>query len=249
MTSAIDPTKPTDGVPSVKLDLRNNLQAARTEIEALQAGKADVGHQHVLGDLTDAGALAAKDVVEAGDIAAGAIGMAQLADAAVGEAKLADAAVTAAKLADAAVSQAKLAADAVGAAQLQDGIPIAMQGALLSGAELRDYSETSPAATISAGALTLDLATGSLFDVVLTDHVTSLSLTHPPAAGQAAAMTLILRQDATGGRTVTWPATIKWPGGAPPAVTSFADAVDVLSFVTRDAGATWYGFPGGQDFS
>ncbi len=65
MTSSIDPTKPTDGVPSVKLDLRNNLQAAKTEIEALQAGKADLGHQHLIGDLTDVGALAAKDVVEA----------------------------------------------------------------------------------------------------------------------------------------------------------------------------------------
>ena len=36
MVSAIDPTKPLDGVPAVKKDLRDNLQAARTEIEALQ---------------------------------------------------------------------------------------------------------------------------------------------------------------------------------------------------------------------
>jgi hypothetical protein len=36
MVSAIDPTKPLDGVPAVKSDLRNNLQAAKTEIEALQ---------------------------------------------------------------------------------------------------------------------------------------------------------------------------------------------------------------------
>ncbi len=36
MASAIDPTKPLDGVPAVKSDLRNNLQAAKDEIEALQ---------------------------------------------------------------------------------------------------------------------------------------------------------------------------------------------------------------------
>ncbi|MEM7044605.1 MAG: glycosyl hydrolase family 28-related protein, partial [Pseudomonadota bacterium] len=36
MVSAIDPTKPLDGVPAVKSDLRDNLQAAKTEIEALQ---------------------------------------------------------------------------------------------------------------------------------------------------------------------------------------------------------------------
>jgi len=36
MVSALDPTKPLDGVPAVKSDLRDNLQAAKTEIEALQ---------------------------------------------------------------------------------------------------------------------------------------------------------------------------------------------------------------------
>lgn len=37
MTSKIDPTKPADGAPAIKGDLRNNLQAAKSEIEALQA--------------------------------------------------------------------------------------------------------------------------------------------------------------------------------------------------------------------
>ena len=69
MASAIDPTKPTDGVPSVKLDLRTNLQAAKTEIEALQTGKADLGHQHVVGDITDAGALAALDEISTAELA------------------------------------------------------------------------------------------------------------------------------------------------------------------------------------
>lgn len=38
MVSAIDPTKPIDGVPAEKADLRDNLAAAKSEIEALQAG-------------------------------------------------------------------------------------------------------------------------------------------------------------------------------------------------------------------
>lgn len=46
MVSAIDPTKPLDGVPAVKADLRNNLQAAKTEIEALQ-------NQNILGQTGD----------------------------------------------------------------------------------------------------------------------------------------------------------------------------------------------------
>lgn len=39
MSSAIDPTKPADGAPAVKADLRANLEAAKGEIEALQAAQ------------------------------------------------------------------------------------------------------------------------------------------------------------------------------------------------------------------
>lgn len=37
MVSAIDATKPADGVPASKADLRSNLSAAKSEIETLQA--------------------------------------------------------------------------------------------------------------------------------------------------------------------------------------------------------------------
>lgn len=42
MSSAINPSLPKDGVPASKADLRANLLAAKTEIEALQAGGAGV---------------------------------------------------------------------------------------------------------------------------------------------------------------------------------------------------------------
>jgi hypothetical protein len=203
MASAIDPTKPSDGVPSVKLDLRNNLQTAKTEIEDLQAGKADLGHQHLLGDLTDVGALAAKDVVEAGDIAAGAL----------------------------------------------DSMPIDMQDQLLTRPELRDYSETSSTPAVSAGTLTLDLETANVFEAVLTEDVTSLVLANPPVAGRAGSCTLIVKQDATGGRTLAWPASVLWSGGAQPVISIAADASDIVALITRDGGARWYGFLAGKDFS
>ena len=72
MPSQIDPTKPVDGAPAIKADLRANLQSAKDEIEALQTGKTDLGHQHVLADVTDSGALASKDIVQSDDIAAAA---------------------------------------------------------------------------------------------------------------------------------------------------------------------------------
>jgi hypothetical protein len=43
MVSAIDPTKPRDGVPASKADLRANLSAAKAEIEELQLRKIQNG--------------------------------------------------------------------------------------------------------------------------------------------------------------------------------------------------------------
>ena len=80
MPSQIDPTKPIDGVPASKADLRANLQSAKDEIEALQSGKADIGHQHGLADISDAGALAGKDTVAAADIDDDAVTNAKLAN-------------------------------------------------------------------------------------------------------------------------------------------------------------------------
>lgn len=61
--------------------------------------------------------------------------------------------------------------------------------------------------------------------------------------------TVILKQNATGGFTVTWPKTgtpttasptILWAGGTAPTMTAAANATDIYELVTAD-GATWYG--------
>jgi hypothetical protein len=244
------------------------MTAGRTA-EAIAAQAAPQHHQHSIADLTDAGALAALDLVGAGEIApnavtsgkilASAVTTAKLAndavtsdkiaDGAVGANQIASAAVTTLKLANGAVTHDKIADGAVGASKLQPGMPINMQDALLTAPELRDYAETSPAPAISAGTLTLDLETGNVFEVILTQDVTSIILAHPPAAGRAGSCSIILRQDATGGRTLTWPSSVKWAGGSPPPITSAADAIDVYALITRDGGENWFGFPAGQDFS
>jgi hypothetical protein len=226
-------------------------------------------HQHLLSDISDAGALAALDLVGSGEIGPNAVTSgkiligavtstklgsqavveSKLASSAVTETKIASAAVTEAKIASGAVTEAKIADGAVGASKLQSGIPIDMQDALLRAPEIRDYSETSPTASISSGTLTLDLESGNAFEVTLTQDVTALILANPPAAGRAGSCSLIVKQDATGGRSFAWNESIKWAGGEPPAITSAENAIDVYSLVTRDGGVTWYGFPGGQDFS
>ena len=50
-----------------------------------------------------------------------------------------------------------------------------------------------------------------------------------------------------GDYTVTWPASVDWPGGNAPALTSSGD--DVLTFITTDTGTTWFGFLSGANLS
>jgi hypothetical protein len=91
---------------------------------------------------------------------------------------------------------------------------------------------------------TLDLASGNLHDVTLTDNCT---FTFAGAtAGVGCYLTLILRQDGTGSRTVTWPAEVEWPGGVAPTLSDGANEVDVLSFLSNDGGTTWFGLMAGS---
>lgn len=72
------------------------------------------------------------------------------------------------------------------------------------------------------------------------------TLTFPlAAAGKSFLLTLV--QDATGGRTVVWPNTIKWQGGIAPTLSPTALKQDVFSFICTD-GINWLGFVVGQNF-
>jgi len=68
-----------------------------------------------------------------------------------------------------------------------------------------------------------------------------------PTAAAGKSFMLVLKQDATGSRTATWPGNVKWPGGTAPTLTTTASKADVISFICAD-GANWYGFVGGLAF-
>jgi hypothetical protein len=116
---------------------------------------------------------------------------------------------------------------------------------VLTSKELKDYSETVSTNATSGIAATIDLDNGNVHDLTLTANCT-LTFSNPPATGKAGSFTLILRQDATGSRTVTWPASVKWSGGTAPTLTTTASGIDILTFTTLDAGTAWFGFTAGQ---
>jgi hypothetical protein len=109
---------------------------------------------------------------------------------------------------------------------------------------LRVTEAISLTSLVSAASVPVDLSAGKASRLVLDTDVT-LSLSNPTSGGK---YVFIIRQDGAGGHTVTWPASVKWPGGTPPTITAGAGAVDVVTLF-YDGDSTEYIADFIQDFS
>lgn len=93
-----------------------------------------------------------------------------------------------------------------------------------------------------------DMSTATVAKVELTANTT---VTFPGSgdSGDVKSFTLVVVQDDTGGRTITWPNNVLWAGGAAPGLSPAAGAVDVFSFMSDVTDDVWYGFAGGFGFA
>ena len=103
---------------------------------------------------------------------------------------------------------------------------------------LAGYSEHEVSNAAVTGTFTLDFSTANFFDLILTGN-TTISPSGVPANTRMVSATLVAKQDATGGRTITWPAGTKYAGAVSPPATTNANAVDIWSIMTYDAGNTY----------
>lgn len=94
---------------------------------------------------------------------------------------------------------------------------------------------------------TLNLTNGNVFSITLIGN-TTLALSGA-TNGKACAVSLYLTQDGTGNRTVAFPASVKWAGGAAPSISTGANSVSILVFETLNGGTTWFGSLVGVNFS
>lgn len=62
------------------------------------------------------------------------------------------------------------------------------------------------------------------------------TFTAPPGPAR---LQLMVKQDNTGARTVTWPNTVKWPAATAPTLTTSGNAVDIIAFWYN--GTNYYG--------
>lgn len=106
--------------------------------------------------------------------------------------------------------------------------------------------ETSATPTASGASTTVDLGNGNVQLLTLSAS-TTISLAGA-TAGVACSLSLYIQQDATGSRLITWPGSIKWPGGAAPTLSTGANKIDLIVLETLDGGTTWYGSLAGADF-
>jgi len=107
---------------------------------------------------------------------------------------------------------------------------------------LLDYAIKHNSVSSAAGVLTLNLTTGNSFVTTLTENVTSVVLSNPPATGNYGQFVIKIIQDGAGGAfTVTWPASVKWPAGTAPVITTSNGAIDEITLRTIDAGTEWRG--------
>lgn len=131
-----------------------------------------------------------------------------------------------------------------------NGNPISMADQEIQRPVIDDYGIVSSSPASASGALTLDFENGNAFEVTLTEDITSITLSNPPASGTYGEMIVKFVQDATGSWTVGgWPAAVKWPTGAAPTITTTATTgTDIIVLRTWDAGTTYFG-DFSQDYS
>lgn len=107
---------------------------------------------------------------------------------------------------------------------------------------LLDYAIVHNSISSVSGVLTIDLSTGNSFVTTLTENITTVSISNPPATGNYGQFVIKIIQDASGGAfTVTWPTSVKWPGGTAPTITTSNGAIDEITLHTINAGTEWRG--------
>lgn len=116
--------------------------------------------------------------------------------------------------------------------------PIKMAGNEIQFASLVDFSLKQQ--TVSGTSTTeLDYEAGSYVTINLAADIGTLTLSNPPAT-DVGVFRLKIVQDSTA-RTITWPASVTWPGGTEPTLSTGDGEIDFIDLWTDDAGTTWYG--------
>lgn len=107
---------------------------------------------------------------------------------------------------------------------------------------MKNYAETISAVPVGGSPRTIDLSLGNVHTYTKTGN-TQFNFSGTFVAGRAYSFTFILTNGGNG--PISWGSTIKWSYGIVPTFTT--TGVDIVTFMTIDAGASWHGMLASAD--
>lgn len=116
-------------------------------------------------------------------------------------------------------------------------------GAVVSNLVLSKYGEVVSNLNNVTGTKSIDLNNGNVFIGTLTGNTTFTFDNPLTGTNVGSSFTLILRNNVglSTTTTISWPTTVRFPGGNPPNRTLDSGRADIYIFITPDQGTTWYG--------
>ena len=193
-----------------------------------------------------AGAINANTVLSSGVITAdliatGAVGPTEIATGAVSaNTKIGSGAITAVNLAADSVSSAKIQSNAIGSSELNAnavaGDIATANGVFTHNTHTFQKAQAGRVESITVGAanVQLNFANANMFNLTLGIN-THLNLPSNPTVGQAG--TIVVKQDGTGSRTLSYASSWEFPGGTAPTLTTTASAEDRIDYYVVAANA------------
>lgn len=114
-----------------------------------------------------------------------------------------------------------------------------MNEGTLSDIQVINYGVVEQSVTATA-TTDLDYTAGSYVNLALNVNITTLTFSNLPTAGVASFRLKVTQ--GSGGQTITWPASVKWPNnGSAPTLSTAASEIDFIDLWSDDQGTTWYG--------
>ena len=193
-----------------------------------------------------AGAITANSVLSTGVITAdliktGAVGPTELAAGAVSaNTKMGSGVVTAVNLAAASVSKVKIQSNAIGSSELNAnavaGDIATANGVFTHNAHTFQKAQAGRVESVTVGAanVQLNFANANMFNLTL-GISTHLNLPSNPTVGQAG--TIVVKQDGSGSRTLSYASSWEFPSGTAPTLSTTANAEDRIDYYVVAANA------------
>ena len=115
--------------------------------------------------------------------------------------------------------------------------------------EILNFSEAVKShGTVTSSPLTIYTSNGNIQSMTLGADITLNLSNTGMKTNKGYSIGLVIKQDGSGNRNITFPTAVKWQGGYTPAFTKSANYTDIISMFTIDSGVTWYATVAGKAY-